>query len=907
MSYVFVNKQEIKEAMQKECLTHSLRFLLSVLAFLFSTYLYPQSITFNNTSTGAFGTIQTWTVPLCVDSISIEVWGAQGGNGTAGLGGPGGRMKGDFSVIPGQVLKILVGQQGSSCDAEGGGGGGTYVTDTLNSPLIIAGGGGGSSIITVGAGGTTATCGVDGAGNSASPGGCAGNGGGSGQYNSSSGGGLLTDGLTASPSFYPCTTLTGGGKSFISGGNGGTGTCPTCSGGLTADGGFGGGGGSYGTGSIGGSGGGGYSGGGAGSNSSGTGGGGGGSYNGGANQSNNSGVRAGHGQVIITILSYSIPPTSLFTVSTPVCQDTNSIITYLGSGVPGDTYNWNFDGGIVVSGSGQGPYTVNWASAGIKNSTLTVNSNGCTSTLTTIPVTVIQPPTASFTVSAPVCPGSIATITYTGTAAANADYFWNFNGGTIIAGSGQGPYMVSWPAEGTYNISLTVTENGCSSPATNIQQIVLPPPNANFSSVNVCLNQTTNFIDLSTISSGSITAWEWSFGDGSTLDTAQTPGHTFTNQGNYSITLIVRSGNGCADTVSENAIVYPLPQAQFTTVNICDGTYAQFSNSSIILSPDVIQGWLWTFGDNVTANNQNTSHLYADTGTYTVELLTISNFGCKDSISKIIVVNPNPIVNFTGSPVAGCEALCTSFSDSTFLSSGNAIHWSWDFGDGSPTNNSPNFEHCFTTDSVFSPITFNISLTVTSDSGCISTVSKNNYITVYPNPTAGFTIQPNVVTISNPTIAVIDASSGANFWNWNFGDMDTTSLHSPTPHTYADTGTYTITLITSTLYGCSDTAYQTVVVEPDFIFYVPNSFTPNDDGINDTFTGQGIFIKEYEMSIYDRWGNLIFYSSDINKPWDGKANHGTDTAQRDVYIYTINATDFKNKKHNYKGIVTLVR
>jgi len=109
------------------------------------------------------------------------------------------------------------------------------------------------------------------------------------------------------------------------------------------------------------------------------------------------------------------------------------------------------------------------------------------------------------------------------------------------------------------------------------------------------------------------------------------------------------------------------------------------------------------------------------------------------------------------------------------------------------------------------------------------------------------------------------------------------------------------------LYSCVDSTYKTVTIEPEFLFYIPNAFTPNDDGINDYFSGKGIFIKEYEMMIFDRWGNLIFYTDDINKPWDGRANHGTEIAQRDVYVYTVKITDINRKKHSYKGTVTLER
>ena len=179
---------------------------------------------------------------------------------------------------------------------------------------------------------------------------------------------------------------------------------------------------------------------------------------------------------------------------------------------------------------------------------------------------------------------------------------------------------------------------------------------------------------------------------------------------------------------------------------------------------------------------------------------------------------------------------------------------------------------------------------------------------MYPDPNAGFTVDPQTAVITNPVISIIDASTGANFWNWNFGDgSDTVSSVDPLPHTYADTGTYTIMLITSNQFSCLDTSYQTVIIEPDFLFYIPNAFSPNDDGINDTFSGRGLVITKYEMTIFDRWGNLIFFSDDMNKPWDGRANHGTEISQGEVYIYSFKVTDFNKKKHEYKGIVTLVR
>lgn len=610
---------------------------------------------------------------------------------------------------------------------------------------------------------------------------------------------------------------------------------------------------------------------------------------------------------VVVVLS----PTSFFTASTPVCENDNATITFIGSASPSDIYTWNFDGGNVVSGSGQGPYSINWPAAGIKNVTLSVDASGCISALTTIPVTVIQPPTSAFIASAPVCKGDIATITYTGTASPSANYFWSFDGGSVVSGSGQGPYTVSWSTAGTYNCTLTVTENDCPSTITTVQQIVDPPPHANFGFADVCLNQVMGLTDLSSFAGGTITAWEWDFGDSSPLNNTQNPGYTYTNAGTYIVSLIVSNNNGCKDTVTKSVIVHALPDADFSSSNVCDGSFLQFTSLSTISNPGIIQVSSWDFGDGSSGNNPNASHLYPAAGSYVVQLLNVSNFGCSDSVSKTSIINPNPVVSFSANDTIGCQPLCISFQNSSTVLTGANVQWIWNIDDGTPLTDSQSVDHCYTNDSVNTLKFFNVTLTVTSDSGCVSTLTKNNYITVYPDPIANFTAQPETATIIDPVISIKDLSVGASHWNWNFGDGSApfiTNLGTtPPPHAYGDTGTYVITLITSTQYNCSDTTYQQIIIEPDFVFYVPNAFTPDGDGVNDIFSGKGIFIKEFKMNIFDRWGNMIFVSEDINIPWDGKANKGKEVALTDVYIYSITVTDFKDLKHNYKGIVTLLK
>ena len=115
------------------------------------------------------------------------------------------------------------------------------------------------------------------------------------------------------------------------------------------------------------------------------------------------------------------------------------------------------------------------------------------------------------------------------------------------------------------------------------------------------------------------------------------------------------------------------------------------------------------------------------------------------------------------------------------------------------------------------------------------------------------------------------------------------------------------TLIVENNFGCLDTVDHLVEIAPEFTFFIPNAFTPNDDGTNDFFFGQGIGITEYDLFVFDRWGNLIFHGDDINKMWDGKVKGGSEIAQQDVYVWKVKLTDIFMKKHNYIGTVTLVK
>jgi gliding motility-associated-like protein len=175
----------------------------------------------------------------------------------------------------------------------------------------------------------------------------------------------------------------------------------------------------------------------------------------------------------------------------------------------------------------------------------------------------------------------------------------------------------------------------------------------------------------------------------------------------------------------------------------------------------------------------------------------------------------------------------------------------------------------------------------------------------YPKPDALFAVDPERTDIIFPDFEITDlATPNVVAWNYDFGDGATSTLRNPT-HEYADTGYYDIEQIVVTEFGCMDTIEVTVRVDPEFRFYIPSAFTPDADGINETFYGSGIGIVEYQMRIYDRWGELIFESNDADFHWDG--SYKGQQVQKGVYVYQFDLLDVKGEPHKFRGHVTLFR
>lgn len=360
--------------------------------------------------------------------------------------------------------------------------------------------------------------------------------------------------------------------------------------------------------------------------------------------------------------------------------------------------------------------------------------------------------------------------------------------------------------------------------------------------------------------------------------------------------LEIEDDKGCKGTaiITINAS-YAVNVSVSAPNTICEGEIASIDATVNGGIPPYTYAW----EPGITNGNPSVSVSPSVTTTYTVSV-TDSN-GCAappDSIT--ISLNALPVISFIADPENGCAPLCVSLSNTT-LNTKSAI---WAFGDGTSGNGSL-ITHCYE-----NPGKYTIELAVTDSNECFNQLSSPNLITVFPDPIADFKMNPPVSGSVNSPVLFIDASTGADHWLWNFGDpLNTTSELKNPEFIYNLTGSYVVNLTVSNDNGCTDTVSHTIIIESDFTLYIPNTFTPDNDGLNDYFKPEGTEFTEFEMEIYNRWGEKVYQtksSSLKERGWDGtfKDKHN---APQDVYMYKIRVKDLEGESYYYVGNVMLLR
>lgn len=479
---------------------------------------------------------------------------------------------------------------------------------------------------------------------------------------------------------------------------------------------------------------------------------------------------------------------------------------------------------------------------------------------------------------------------------------WTFGDGST--GTNMSPTHV-YAMAGTYTAQLQVISNNICSHTQSVVVTVYARPVVNFTSNSACVNQTTQFNNSTVINGGTIAKWRWDFqNDGIWDDTLNVnPALVYPANGIYNCRLQAVSNNQCASHQINPVYIHANPVAGFFTKSSCLGDISTFTNTSYS-SDGAITSYQWDFsGDNITDNIfPNPTYTFGAHGVYPVKLEIQTQFGCTNILTKSVYVNPKPEPLFTAQNPKGCPQLCVNFTNGSHIATGSIVTYQWIFGDGTQANYQTNPSHCFNTGK------YNITLKAVSDSNCVASVTRQNFVEVYPLPLAGFKVDPEEIDENEPNIYVSNNSTGASTVNYYINDGTQLSVLNFN-HTLknADKIKPVIVQVVTNEFGCGDTVMEILKVKPSFVIYIPNTFTPNGDGLNDGFFAKGVGISEFTIRVFDRWGHLVFETNNMDNAWDGHTNSSDQPIKNDVYVWKATVKDVFNKNHELTGHVTLLK
>jgi gliding motility-associated-like protein len=612
-------------------------------------------------------------------------------------------------------------------------------------------------------------------------------------------------------------------------------------------------------------------------------------------------------------------------------------------------------------------------------------------------IIVEAPPVASFTATA-VCSGEETVFVNTSTlhGLPVKSWSWNFGDGTV--GSTEMNPRHRYAAPGNYEVSLSVeTESACSMiTSTPVAVKVYHPPLASFSIVDACAGQPVLITDLSATPDDPISQWLWDFGDGQQLirTNAAPFFHIYSNPGQYSVTLNVKTNKGCESTKTLNVTIFSLAAVDFRLPPACVDDVVTFQNLSGFAGTGSALRYEWNFGDPAsgtfnTSDSETGVHKYAAPGQYQVSLTVISVNGCQSTLTKTFSVNgSNPIAAFE---VPGGNTICSnttvSFKNNSRVSGFGSITkivWYFDYinqpaisvteeapvggsvtrfrypvhhqlspksyrvrmeaysgthcshatetdiliqgvpkvilstvgglcVDAAPMQLQASERHGFTQSnsrfegsgvtpsgrfnpSVAGPGLHHIRYYYTASNGCSDTAAIA--IEVYPKPVVdlgsdrtileGQTIKLNA-NVTGPAVTY----QWINALNLSRSDVSD-PVASPT-----ETTVYTVRVETAN--GCEAQDDIRITVLKDL--KIPNTFTPNGDGINDSWEIQHLNgYPDCTVTVYNRYGLKVLDRKGYTEGWDGRLD-GYDLPPG-TYYYVINP---QNGKNSYKGSVTLLR
>ena len=508
------------------------------------------------------------------------------------------------------------------------------------------------------------------------------------------------------------------------------------------------------------------------------------------------------------------------------------------------------------------------------------DANGCDKTTTT---TITQP-------SLPITINQIQQ---------NIICFGGNNGSIDVSVSGgTSPYLYSWSnGQITQDISnltagiYTITVQDANSCVENLNITISQPSipltlSGNISQVD-CFGNASGNIDLTVIGGTSPYSYNWNNGIFTSQDVLNVVA------GVYSV--VVTDFNNC---VSNSSYTITQPATALTAVSSSTPVTCYNGNngtSSVTVNGGTVPySYLWNNG--ATTANQNG----LQAGNYSVQI--IDDNGCIIN-SAVVISQPEALIaDFSINSVSGCAPLTIDFSNT---SQGVASSCLWNFGNGQSSVDCDASNYTYTL-----PGCYSISLTINNGLNCSSTITIDSAVCVLENPTATFNYVTDPNIFYTGEVSFNNLSIGGSSYSWDFGDNSPYSIFENPNHTYPlqiDTSYY-VTLIVTDSNGCVDTVVNIITIDPEFFVYVPNAITIDGNAYNEIFFP--VFadpnrIKKYRLTIYNRWGENIWETTDLNQGWDGKFK-GNDV-QEGVYTWKIEYELFIEGNKRQFGHVTLLR
>ena len=520
----------------------------------------------------------------------------------------------------------------------------------------------------------------------------------------------------------------------------------------------------------------------------------------------------------------------------------------------GGTYQWNNNLGTTSN--------VNITQAGTYTVVVTA-ANGCQDSAT---VGITVAPVPSVTVNdTTICSGQSVTLTPT----------YYPVGGQAVWTNGQLTPSITVSPNTTTMYSVLYTWNGCTATG-DITVTVNPTPTVSVNNPNICFGDTVLLTATPNLPNGS---YNW-------ITTNETPQSISVHPQTTTTYSVSYTLNGCTSAISTSTVtVTPLPIITVPNIIICEG-----ATGTLTATANVAGGtYTWSQGGTTASITEAPQSTTSYDVSYTVN-------GCTSNTeSATITVNPLPNVSFSADTTSGCVPVVVNLSADT---TGQQASYTWSSNGGGGSVGA-NAQMNFSVGGCY-----DVTLTATLN-GCSYSVTQPDMVCVQDYPQASFEANPPSFTESTQTLNFNNTSVGATGYVWNFGDGNVSNQEYP-EHLFQGTNDgYTITLIASTSMGCIDSTSITVSANLGEVYYIPNSFTPDGDKYNQTFkpvVSTGISSDGYEMLIFNRWGEIMFESKNMNIGWDG--SYGTEGLDCPSGTYTYKITFTLNGGLQEQSIVT---